>query len=103
MYPACATEHEAVECVLYVHDNAIIIMTARGDTLGSVVHVSCAAALRGIMAGNGGGHSVFASDARAKNVSGAKAYLPGFCITLRRDHHYETVSGANHVESEGAY
>jgi hypothetical protein len=78
-------------------------MATGGDTLGSVDHVSCAATLRDIMTGNGGGRGVFAPDARAKNVSGAKTYLPGFCITLRMDHHYETVLGANHVESAGAY
>ena len=103
MYPACATEQEAVQCVLYVHGNATRILAAWGGTLGPVVHVSCAAALRDIMAGNSGGHGVFAPDARAKNVLGAKAYLPGFCIILRRDHRYESVSGAHHVESAGVY
>jgi hypothetical protein len=55
------------------------------------------------MAGNGGGRGVFAPDVKAKNVAGAKAYLPGFCITLRKDHHYTIVSGAQHVEPASAY
>jgi hypothetical protein len=49
-----------------------------GDVLGPIVHVSCAATLRDIMAVNGGGCGVFALDVKAKIVSGAKAYLPGF-------------------------
>jgi hypothetical protein len=103
VYPACATEQEALQCVLYVHNNATQIMAVGGDALGSVVHVSCAATLRDIMAGNGGGRGVFALDVKAENAAGAKAYLPGFCITLRREHHYTDASRARHVEPAGAY
>ncbi len=101
--PACATEQEALQCVLYVHDNATRILAAGGDALGLDVHASCATTLRDIMSGNGGGRGVFALDAKAKNAAGAKAYLSGFCITLRRDHHYTAASGARHVEPACAY
>ena len=103
VYPACTTEQKALQCVLYVHDNATRILAAGGGALGPIVHVSCEAILRDIMAGNGGGRGVFVPDAMAKNVSRSKAYLPGFCITLREDHHYTTVSGAHHVEPASAY
>ena len=100
VYPACATKQEALQCVLYVHDNATRILAAGGDAL--VMH-SCVATLRDIIAGNGGGRGVFALDVKAKNVSGAKAYLPGFCIILHEDHHYTHVFGAQHVEPTDAY
>jgi hypothetical protein len=103
VYPVCATEQEALQCVLFVHDNATRILGGRGDGLSPVIHVSCAATLRDIMAGNGTGRGVFAPDARAKNTSGAKAYLPGFCITLRKDHHFITATGTPQVEAAGAY
>jgi len=71
--------------------------------MGPVVHVSCVATLRDIMAKNGGGRGVFAFDVKAKNVADAMSYLPGFCITLRRDHHYTVASRAQHVEPASAY
>ena len=86
-----------------MHDNATGILAVGGDALGPIVHVSFAATLRAILAGNGGGHGIFAPDTKAKNASGAKAYLPGFCITLRMNHHYETASRAHHVEPTCAY
>jgi len=36
-------------------------------------------------------------------LPGAKFYLPGFRITLRKEHHYTTVEGARHMEPVGAY
>jgi hypothetical protein len=55
------------------------------------------------MAGSGAIRGAFATDTRAKNQSRAKAFLPGFCITLRRDHGYTTAAGAYHVEQARAY
>jgi hypothetical protein len=103
VYPACATEQEALQCVLFVHDNATRILGCRGDALSPIVYVSCAATLRDIMAGNGTGRGVFAPDTRAKSASGAKAYLPGFCITLRKDHYFTTATGAPQMETAGEY
>jgi len=103
VYHACATEQEVLNLVLFVHDNATRIMGARGDGLSPVIHVSCAATLRDIMAGSGNIRGVFVTDTRARNKSGSKAFLPGFCITLRRDHGYTTGAGAYHVEQAWAY
>ena len=61
--------------------------------MSPVVHVSCVATLRNILAGSGTARGIFAYDAKAKNQSGAKAYLLGFCITLKRDHYYTNVAG----------
>ncbi len=103
VYPLCATEQEALQCVLFVNDNATRILGGVGGGLSSIVHVSCAATIRDIMAGNGTGRGVFAPDVRAKNASGAKAFLPGFYITMRQDHHYTTAAGAHHMEPTGTY
>ena len=103
MYPACATEQEALDLVLFLHDNATRILANGGDGLSPVVHVSCADTLRDIMAGSGTTSGIFTTDTRAKMQSRAKAFLPGFCITLRRDHSYTTVAGARQVEQAGAY
>jgi len=101
VYPACSTEHEAIQCVFFLNDNATKIMGLTGEGVSSVVWVSCAATLQDIMAGSGRG--VFAPDAGSKSLPGAKYYLPGFCITLRRDHYFTTVDGAHHMELAGAY
>ena len=90
VYPSCATEHEALQCVLCVHDNDTRIPGGGGGGLSPIVHVLCVATVRDIMAGNGTRRGVFASDVRATNASRAKAYLPGLCITPRHDHHYTT-------------
>jgi len=103
VYPVCATELEALQCVLFVHDNATRILGSRGDGASPIVYVSCADTLRDIMAGNGSGRGVFAPDTRAKCASGSKAFLPGFCISLRRDHHFTTAAGVHHTETAGAY
>ncbi len=55
------------------------------------------------MAGNISGRSFFAPDVKAKNASDTKAYLPGLCITLRKDHYYTTVAEAQRMEPPGAY
>ncbi len=89
--------------MLFVHDNATRIMATGDDALSPVIHVSCAATLRDIMAGSGATCGIFATDTRTKMQSRAKAFLPGFCITLRRDHNYTTVSGAHQVDQAGAY
>ena len=68
VYLVCTTEQKAVLCVLYVYDNATRILAVGGDALGPDVHVSCAATLRDILAGNGDGHGVFAFDTKAKNA-----------------------------------
>jgi hypothetical protein len=81
-----------------VHDHATWILAAGSDAPGPVVHVSCAMTVRDIIVGNGGGRGVFAPSVKAKNAADAKAYLPGFCITLRRDHHYTAFFGAHHVK-----
>ncbi len=86
-----------------MHDNATMILGGRGDILAPIVHVSCATKLRDIMAGNRVARGVFAPDSRAKNASGAKAYLPRFCITLRTGHHYTTTAGVHHTELARAY
>ena len=57
-----------------MHDNATRILAALGDTCSPIIHVSCAATLRDIMAGSGSSHGIFAPDARPKNQTGAKAY-----------------------------
>jgi hypothetical protein len=87
--------------VFFLNDNATKIMGLTGEGVSSVVWVSCAATLQDIMAGSGRG--IFAPDAKSKNLSGAKYYLPGFCIKLRRDHYFTTVGGARHMEPAGAY
>jgi len=66
-----------MQCVLFVNDNATRILGGGGGGLSPIVHVSCAAIIRDNMAGKGTGCGVFALDVRAKNASGAKAYLPG--------------------------
>jgi hypothetical protein len=103
VYPTCTSEQEALQCVIFLHDNASRIFASRGDVLSPIVHVSCAATLRDLLAGNGTGRGVFIPDARAKTTSGAKAYLPGLCITLRRELHYTTAAGAHHTEPAGLY
>jgi hypothetical protein len=103
VYPACATKQEALDLVLFVHDNATRILATGGDAFSPVIHVSCAATLRDIMAGSGATCGIFATDTKAKTLSRAKAFLPGFCITLRRDRSFTTVSGAHQVEQAGAY
>jgi hypothetical protein len=103
VYPLCATEQEALQCVLFVHDNATRILGGGDCDLSPIVHVSCVATIRDIMAGYGTGRGVFAPDVRATNASGAKAYLSGFCVTLRQDHHFTTVAGAHHTEPAGSY
>jgi len=70
----CASEQEALSCVIFLHDNATQILASGGDPLSPLAHVSCAATLRDIMAGSDRG--VFAPDARSKNATTAKAYLP---------------------------
>ncbi len=89
--------------MLFVHDNVTRIMSVGGDGMSPNVYVSCAATLRDIMTGSGTGRGVFALDAKSKNLSGAKAYLPVFCITLRHGHYYTTVAVAHHMEPVGAY
>jgi hypothetical protein len=103
VYPTCTTEQEALQCVLFLHDNASRILASRGDVMSPIVHVSCAATLRDIMAGNGTGRGIFVLNARAKNTSRAKADLPGFCITFRRELHYTTAAGAHHTEHVELY
>jgi len=71
--------------------------------MSPVVHVSCGATLRDILAGSGSARDIFAPDGKAKNQAGAKAYLLGFCITLKRDHYYTIVAGVQHMELAGAY
>ena len=92
-----------MQCVLFLHDNATRILAGGGGGMSPIVHVSCAATLRDIVAGNGTGRGVFAPDVRAKNATDAEAYLPGFCITLRNDHHFLTVAGAHHTEPTWPY
>ena len=82
-----------------MHDNATRIMGMGGEGMSAVQHVSCAATLRDIMAGIGTGRGVFTLDAKSKNLSGAKVYLPGFCITIREDHYYTTVTRAQHMRT----
>jgi len=103
VYLACATEQEALDLVLFVHDNATRILATGSDALSPIIHVSFAATLRDIMAGSGATYGVFAMDTKAKTHARAKAFLPGFCITLRRDYSYTTVSGVHQVEQTGAY
>jgi hypothetical protein len=43
VYPTCATEQEALQCVLYVHDHVTRILNKARDTSTHVVHVSCSA------------------------------------------------------------
>ena len=80
--------------MLFVHDNATRILGVGGKGMSPVVHVSCTATLRGIMTGSGTGRGVLAPDAKSKSLSGAKAYLTGFCITLRQDRYYTIVAGS---------
>jgi hypothetical protein len=73
-----------------------------GDVTAPVVHVSsCAVPMRDIMTGDGKG--VFQPNAKCKHIPNAKAHLPGFCITLRRYHFYNTALGARHIEPARAY
>ena len=103
IYPTCASELDALQCVLFLHDNATRILGAGGNGLAPVVYVSCAATLRDIMAGSGEVRGIFTPDTKAKNAAGAKAFLPGFCIELQQDHYYTTAAGAQQVEPAGAY
>jgi hypothetical protein len=98
VYLVCPTKQEALQCVLFVHDHATRILGVGSDGMSPVVHVSCAATLRDILAGSGTARGIFAHDANAKNQSVANAYLPGICITLKRGHYYTNVAGAQHME-----
>ncbi len=55
VYPFCATEVQAIECVLFIHDNASRILASVAGPLAPVANVSCADTLRDIHAGNGCG------------------------------------------------
>ena len=77
-------------------------MGVGSDGLSQVVHVSYAATLMYILAGSGTARGIFAPDAKAKNQAGTKAYLPGLCFTLKRDHYYTNVAGVQHMEAAGA-
>ena len=70
--------------------------------LAVTIHVSSAATLRDILAGRGTVRGIFHPYAKATNQAGANAYLPGFCITLKRDHYYTDVAGVQHMEPAGA-
>jgi hypothetical protein len=87
--------------VMFVHDNSTKITGLAGEGDSPVVWVSCEATLQDIMVGSGRG--VFAPNATSKNLPCAKYYLPGLCITLRRDHYFPTVKGAHHIKPAGAY
>ncbi len=55
VYPFCSTEQQAIECVLYIHDNASMILASVAGPLAPVVSVSCDDTLREILAGNDSG------------------------------------------------
>ncbi len=44
-----------------------------------------------------------APDDKSNILQTAKAYLPGFCITMWKDHHSQSTHGAMHVELAGDY
>jgi hypothetical protein len=67
--------------------------------MAPVVDVSCATTLRDIMAG--GGTRVLIPDSKSKDMPKSKAYLRGFCITLRKDHFFYTIAGKHQMESAG--
>jgi len=101
VYPFCATEQLAIECVLFINDNASRIMASVTGPLATVVIVSCAGTLRDILEGNGCG--VFEPDAKCRHLPNAKAYLPWFCIDLYNDHSYTTTTRVLHVEHACSY
>jgi hypothetical protein len=96
----CASEQETLSRVIFLNDNATQILESGGDPLSPLAHVSCATTLRDIMTGNGRG--VFAPDAKSKNLAIAKAYLPSFCITLRREQRYSTSTCFHQTEPAGS-
>ena len=101
VYPACATDQKALQCILFVYDHATRILTGGGDATAPVVHVSFTATLRDIMAGNGRG--IFQPEDNFKNLPTAKAHLPGIIITLKRDYPYNTTSETEHIKPVVAY
>ncbi len=101
VYPFCTTEQQAIEYVLFIHDNVSRIMANVAGPFAHVVSVSCADTMRGILAGNGSG--VFEPDAKCRHFPNAKAHLPGLCIDMYIDHSFSTTAGVLHVELAGSY
>jgi hypothetical protein len=56
VFPMCASEHEALSCVICIHDKATQILASGRDPLSPPVHVSCAAMLRDIITCRGRGY-----------------------------------------------
>ena len=101
VYPLCATEQLAIECILFINDNAFRILASVEGPLASVVSVSCVDTPRDILSWNGCG--VFEPDAKCRHLPNAKAHLLGFCIDLHNGHSYTTTTGVLHVELAGSY
>ena len=80
-----------------MHDHATRILGIGRNGMSPVVHVSCAATLRNILAESRTARGIFALDAKAKDQSGDKAYLSGIRITLKRGHNYTNVAGVQHM------
>ncbi len=95
VYQFCSTEQQAIACVLFINDNASMILASVSAPLAPLVSVSCAHTLRDILAGRGSG--VLEPDAKCKHLPNAKAHLPGFCIC------YSSSTGVLHVEPVGSY
>ncbi len=93
VYPFCSTKQQAIQCVMFLHDNASRILASVIGPLAPVVSVSCADTLRDILAGNGTG--VFEPDAKCRHLPNAKAHLPRFCINLSSEHSFTTSSGVH--------
>ena len=66
----------AIECVLFIDNNASRILASVAGPLAHVVSVSCADTLRDILAGNGCGD--FEPDVKCKDLPNATAHLSGF-------------------------
>ncbi len=101
VYPFCATEQLAIECVLFINDNASRILANVAGPLAPEVSVSCADTLEDILAGNGCG--IFEPGAKCRHLPNAKAHLPGLCIDIYNEHSYITTTGVLHVELAGSY
>jgi hypothetical protein len=101
VYPFCSTERHAIQCVLFIHDNASRILASVAGSMAPVVSVSCAYTLRVILFGSGCG--VVEPGTRCRHLPNAKANLLGFCIDLYADHTYTIATGVLHVEPDGSY
>ena len=88
------TEEEAEECVLFMQYVETRLLRARGGFLEPIIKVSYVEALRQILASTCSAVvGIFLPNVKCKAPNNDKAHLPGFPITLIKDHHCTTHNG----------